>query len=152
MKTIFLFGISTAVVLGILCSGDIAGQVFTQQSGVTLSYLADDASFGGSQMRKTDEEKTNNTSDDLAAAEDVSNGSVAKKHTYLIEKFKMSWPIWRWREYGFFTDDYLDVINEHWLQFPPPGETWQRALASLYVLICAVGGWGNIVVLLMYFK
>lgn len=70
----------------------------------------------------------------------------------LVEKFKSIWPVSNWRKYGYFTDDYLFLINEHWLQFPPPDATAQKILGSIYILFATAGCWGNIMVLFMYFK
>lgn len=80
------------------------------------------------------------------------NSSTENKHALLIASFKRIWPVSEWEEYGFFTEDYLDLINEHWLRFPPPSETFQKSLGGFYVLFTTVGCWGNIIVLLMYLR
>ncbi|KAJ0178751.1 hypothetical protein K1T71_005526 [Dendrolimus kikuchii] len=80
------------------------------------------------------------------------NMSNVNEHTLLLEKFKRLWPVWRWKQHGFFSDEYLDLINEHWLQFPPPSETLQKTLGSLYLLFSTVGCWGNVIVLIMYLR
>lgn len=77
---------------------------------------------------------------------------MAQKRLELFAEFKRQWPVERWREYGLFTDDYLNLINEHWLQFPPPSETLQKTLGGLYLLFSTVGCWGNVIVLFMYLK
>lgn len=70
----------------------------------------------------------------------------------LIERFKERWPVDLWRQYGLFTDDYLRMINQHWLRFPPPAPFAQYALGSLYILMMIVGCTGNALVLVMYFR
>lgn len=80
------------------------------------------------------------------------NTSTVNKHALLIENFKRIWPVSGWREYGFFSDDYLDLINEHWLQFPPPSASSQKILGGFYVMFTTIGCWGNIIVLLMYLR
>lgn len=76
----------------------------------------------------------------------------SSNHSVLVARFKESWPIQRWRYYGLFTDDYLDILNEHWLQFPPPSEAGQRALGGFYIIFVTVGLCGNLVVIIMYFR
>lgn len=73
-------------------------------------------------------------------------------HKRLLESFKARWPVEKWRKFQYFTDDYLDLINEHWLEFSPPNETVQKVLGSIYVLFSTVGCWGNVMVLLMYLR
>lgn len=76
----------------------------------------------------------------------------SSNHSVLVARFKESWPIQRWRYYGLFTDDYLDILNEHWLQFPPPSEASQRALGGFYIIFVTIGLCGNLVVIIMYFR
>lgn len=83
---------------------------------------------------------------------EFSNSSGIDKHSLLVANFKRLWPVGRWREYGIFSEDYLDLINEHWLRFPPPSESLQKFLGGLYLVFSTVGCWGNITVLFMYFK
>lgn len=80
------------------------------------------------------------------------NTSAVNKHALLVENFKRIWPVSQWREYGFFFDDYIDLINEHWLQFPPPSESLQKTLGGFYMLFTTLGCWGNVIVLLMYLR
>lgn len=83
---------------------------------------------------------------------DSANTSTVNKHALLLANFKRMWPVSRWKEYGLFSDDYLDMINEHWLQFPPPSESLQKMLGGLYFIFSTIGCWGNIIVLVMYFR
>lgn len=83
---------------------------------------------------------------------DSANTSTVNKHAKLLAKFKQNWPVSLWTQYGFFSDDYLDLINEHWLQFPPPSESLQKFLGGFYVMFSTIGCWGNIIVLLMYLR
>lgn len=70
----------------------------------------------------------------------------------IISKFKRQWPVQLWRDYGLFADDYLLIINSHWLGFPPPAPGAQYALGALYIVMMVVGCIGNALVLLMYFR
>lgn len=70
----------------------------------------------------------------------------------LIRRFKEMWPVAHWCDLGFFTDDYLLLINEHWMQFPPPNEIVQKFLGSIYIIFATAGCWGNVIVLFMYFR
>lgn len=154
MNVVLLLGITT-VILDTLCSAEITNILPYSRPDITLSFYVDIISLN--RVRRDDFEvnNTKETTDkltDLDGMRNISRSNETERHNRLIAKFKATWPLWIWREYGYFTDDYLDVINEHWLQFAPPGAAWQRTLASMYVLFCTVGGWGNIIVLLMYFK
>ncbi|XP_045494078.1 opsin, ultraviolet-sensitive-like isoform X1 [Colias croceus] len=65
--------------------------------------------------------------------------------------FKEQWPLQFWRRF-LFTDDYLLLINQHWLSFPPPDPSIQYVLGGLYVTMAVVGCSGNAVVIIMYFR
>lgn len=106
---------------------------FTNQSGVETAY------------RVADSLESRNLTDSA-------NTSTVNKHALLLANFKRVWPVALWKQYGFFSEDYLDLINEHWLQFPPPSESLQKFLGGFYVLFTTIGCWGNIIVLLMYLK
>lgn len=70
----------------------------------------------------------------------------------MLQKFEKLWPVTKWREMGYFTDDYLNLINEHWLSFPPPNATMQKVLATIYIFFSTAGCWGNMIVLFMYLR
>lgn len=76
----------------------------------------------------------------------------AAEHAVLVHNFTRVWPVARWRAGGYFDDDYLELINEHWLRFPPPPDWLQKTLGSVYLLFSCVGCWGNVIVLFMYFR
>ncbi|GBP59479.1 hypothetical protein EVAR_35428_1 [Eumeta japonica] len=86
---------------------------------------------------------------------DSANASAVdgnSSHDDLIERFQNSWPVWRWRQCPFYSDDVLKTINEHWLQFPPPEPAVHRALGGFYVLFATLGCSGNLIVLYMYIR
>lgn len=68
----------------------------------------------------------------------------------LLKNFKKSWPVESWKSYGLFTEDYLLLLNSHWMQFPPPPAFNQIALGCLYVFLMILGCSGNILVIIMY--
>lgn len=70
----------------------------------------------------------------------------------LVAKFKQQWPVKLWRRYGLYSDDYLTLINSHWLRFPPPDPAINYALGGLYIAMMLVGTSGNALVLFMYFR
>lgn len=79
--------------------------------------------------------------------------SVPVEHSLsLVARFKQQWPVRLWRERGWYTDDYLVLINSHWLRFPPPDPKVNYALGSLYIVMMVVGSSGNALVLLMYLR
>lgn len=77
--------------------------------------------------------------------------SELSENSSLVKSFKQRWPVTNWRKW-LFTDDYLLLINRHWLQFSPPDPLSQYALGALYVFMAIVGCAGNAIVLLMYIK
>lgn len=172
MNTKYLFGFSGVVLLCILCNGDKQKRL-----SKVISHL--DSEIRDSNSKRVRElwrcgdvisriplnrnERSVNKSDPdsaqrVAEAEDPKNSSSVSlnrtvvAHALLVAKFKRLWPVWRWRQYGYFADDYLDLINEHWLQYPPPSETVQKTLGGVYLLFASIGCWGNVVVLFMYLR
>jgi len=66
--------------------------------------------------------------------------------------FKSKYPTKLWRDYGFYTDDYIKLINDHWFKFMPPTPTSHYILGFLYVIIMVFGCIGNLLVIFMYIK
>ncbi|CAF4815676.1 unnamed protein product [Pieris macdunnoughi] len=80
----------------------------------------------------------------------VARGELRSSSDILVT-FKRNWPLALWRRY-LFTDDYLLLINPHWLKFGPPEPAMQYLLGGLYVTMAVVGCSGNAVVIIMYFR
>lgn len=70
----------------------------------------------------------------------------------IVEVFKSRYPVKEWLSYGFFTEDFLYTINEHWLQFPPPRQSSHYILAALYGIVMTVGVSGNCLVIFMFLR
>lgn len=66
--------------------------------------------------------------------------------------FKTTRPIDKWKDNGFYTDDYVKLINQHWFKFAPPNPSSHYILGFLYVVIMLVGCLGNFLVIFMYIK
>lgn len=66
--------------------------------------------------------------------------------------FKTKYPTDMWKDHGFYTDDYVRLINGHWFKFMPPGPTAHYVLAVLYTVIMVFGCSGNFLVIFMYIK
>lgn len=62
------------------------------------------------------------------------------------------YPIAMWKDHGFYTDDYIKLINGHWLKFAPPSSTAHYVLGTLYTVIMVFGCFGNSLVIFMYIK
>lgn len=77
---------------------------------------------------------------------------VMSKHRILVNNFKKTWPVQLWRKYGIFTDDYIELLNDHWLQFSPPPEALHHALGGFYIIFATVGLCGNMLVVFMYIR
>lgn len=67
-------------------------------------------------------------------------------------KLTAKYPIGKWRDHGFYTDDYIKLINSHWLEFEPPSFTAHCVLGVLYTVIMVFGCFGNFLVIFMYIK
>lgn len=92
---------------------------------------------------------------DLTAKSNENAVNISKKdsnHRALVEKFKSLWPVKDWEEHGLFTESYLDLMNEHWLKFPPPSPQVQITLGLTYMVLNGVGGLGNLLVIFMYYR
>lgn len=72
--------------------------------------------------------------------------------TVLVEKFKEMWHIDDWINMGLFTENYINDINNHWLQFEPPSDSSFYALSILYTIIMIFGVFGNSLVIYLYLK
>ncbi|XP_025191406.1 opsin, ultraviolet-sensitive-like [Melanaphis sacchari] len=66
--------------------------------------------------------------------------------------FKTKYPVNLWKDHGIYTDDYIKLINSHWLKFLPPHPTSHYILGLLYIVIVVFGCSGNSLVIFMYFK
>lgn len=70
----------------------------------------------------------------------------------LIENFLSLYPIESWKQHGYFTVDYIKLINPHWLQFPPTSNMVHYILGLMYCLIFCVGVSGNLLVIYMFMR
>lgn len=77
---------------------------------------------------------------------------VSPNTTEIIKRFIEMYPTESWKEHGFFSEDFLTVINLHWLTFAPPDKTNHYVLAGLYVVIMLMGILGNALVIFMYLR
>lgn len=161
-----LIGTMIVIILGILCKGDFyqnsPQKEFQSDNDRDLNETGESWSYENVTSRmplERNERSVNKSEPDTAyriagldESKNSSSTSVNKsdEHTLLVTKFKRMWPVWHWKQLGYFSDDYLDLINVHWLQFPPPDERLQKILGCLYLLFATVGCWGNVIVLFMY--
>lgn len=166
MKLISSRVVSAALLFNCLCSGDFANRFSNRINESNTDEIAN--VVGEDWTLQTWEEyvlpsrvkrepnitaeieilKQNGTENATLSAE----LEKAKQKRELFEQFERQWPVQRWRDIGLFTDDYLNIINEHWLRFPPPSETLQKMLGGFYLLFSTLGCWGNVIVLFMYCK
>lgn len=155
MKKIFIYGLPFVFVMIILYSKNLTIKVSI------LPALASSDNIISNKWRIKRQLSNNNLilhDNDIrfTNANESKNASHSEvsldKKRDLIKRFKKLWPVASWRSLGFFTDDYLFLINEHWLQFPPHSEVVYKCLGSIYIIFATAGGWGNIIVLFMYFR
>lgn len=164
MKLIFFLGASAAS-FSFLCSGALANFSNRSEESNTVEIANNIGEYWTLHdweeyaLQSRAKRETNNSAESgILKQNEMENATssvkleMAKKRLEMFTDFKSQWPVARWHEYGFFADDYLNLINEHWLQFPPPSETLQKVLGGLYLLFSTVGCWGNVIVLFMYFK
>ncbi|XP_053603281.1 opsin Rh3-like isoform X2 [Plodia interpunctella] len=166
MKTIFLCLLSL-ISLNILSTNftvPLLDKKITRENeiksnlGNAKKIRAYNCTLNGMRMKREDGEtnKTVPTGPRVSFTEtrynsECSNCSV-DEHADLVAQFKSHWPVESWKNTGFFTEDYLNLINDHWLHFPPPSETIQKLLGGLYLMFSTVGSWGNVIVLFMYIR
>ncbi|XP_072940174.1 opsin, ultraviolet-sensitive-like isoform X2 [Epargyreus clarus] len=159
MRLTLLLGLSFGfIIMSMLCSRDNTNGVALNQ----LNMLWSDHSAPALRLKREEKRVIESTAISSVELEmqsteptnitDSNDNNVTRKHAFLVERFKQMWPVARWREIGFFSDDYLHLINEHWLQFPPPNANVQKVLGGIYVFFSTLGCWGNVIVLLMYCK
>lgn len=70
----------------------------------------------------------------------------------VVTDFMNKYPISLWKDHGFYTDDYADLINRHWFKYAPPNQSSHYVLAILYTVITVFGCFGNSLVIFMYIK
>jgi len=80
------------------------------------------------------------------------NMSNHTEEIVVMSDFKTKYPIDTWKEHGFYTDDYMKLINSHWFKFMPPNATSHYILGFLYSVIMVLGCFGNSLVIFMYIK
>lgn len=171
MNVILFLSLSFAVILSILCSDEFKDHLVRkpckrENEAIENNLITDIRELWTRELHYRIRIKRNNAkmntsifqqdplegSDVMKNISEFTNSSGVDKHALLVAKFKRLWPVGRWQEHGFFSEDYLELINEHWLQFDPPSEFLQKFLGGLYMLFTTVGCWGNITVLFMYFR
>lgn len=72
--------------------------------------------------------------------------------TVVVTDFKTKYPVNEWKVHGFYTDDYMLLINSHWFKFEPPNPMSHYVLGFLYTVIMMFGCFGNSLVIFMYTK
>lgn len=162
MRLIIFFGFSAVIAFKILCTSDIVkfANLMKQINKSGISIKLGQENVQSLRIKRntndTDSEQQPTTIAPHDGTTDTTNVTSQtddeKEKLELLETFKRQWPLQRWREYGLFTDDYVNLINEHWLRFPPPSPAVQRAIGSVYLLFSTIGCWGNLTVLFMYFR
>jgi len=80
------------------------------------------------------------------------NTSNHTEEIVVMSDFKTKYPINTWKEHGFYTDDYMKLINSHWFKFMPPNATSHYILGFLYAVLMVFGCFGNSLVIFMYIK
>ncbi|KAK9879339.1 hypothetical protein WA026_004190 [Henosepilachna vigintioctopunctata] len=69
-----------------------------------------------------------------------------------IEIFKRLYPINKWKNAGYFVEDYIDKINPYWLQFEPASRFSHFTLGVIYAILMIVGLCGNFMVIFMFLR
>lgn len=75
------------------------------------------------------------------------NSTVDNNCDLLRQRFVSLYPVEMWKSEGFFDDEDLFNINCHWLKFDPIKPTTHLAMAILYIVIFAIGGLSNALVI-----
>ncbi|XP_026755440.3 opsin Rh3-like [Galleria mellonella] len=161
------------LILNILCHGDFTDEYSCDSNKIPnklwkmnfdnlklFNMLLSRENYLSTHRLKRESKRNSNPNHQIVILEEIknvtdpgiSNNSNIDKHALVVANFERVWPVGKWREYGYFTDDFLDLINEHWLHFPPPSQTLQKILGGFYLIFSTVGCWGNVIVLFMYLK
>nr|BAQ54814.1 opsin, rhodopsin-7 like [Tanypteryx pryeri] len=97
-------------------------------------------------LQEGEEEATNRTSWEIS----VGSAPEGDELRALRERFRSLWPTAWWKTHGLYNDEYLLLINPHWLTFPPPRPSSHYILAVLYMVVMFVGVSGNFLVIFMF--
>lgn len=153
MKKVKICAFSSILILGILCLGDQTLKLFIYRSTFNHDQEVSNNIRLRRQVTNQTSRETDVNSSNANEFKNISNSKNASDEKFLlIQRFKKLWPIATWKQFGYFTEDYLDLINKHWLQFPPPSEAAQKSLGAFYIIFATAGCWGNVMVILMYLK
>lgn len=90
-----------------------------------------------------------NAENPLGVAKTGPNGTADES---AVTDFKARYPVDMWKDHGFYTDDYMELINSHWFTFTPPNPASHYILGVLYTVIMVFGCFGNSLVIFMYIK
>lgn len=151
------FAFSAAAFLSILCNGDLVNNTQKCRIHDDKTCLRAERTIGEVTNRVLKSSQTNmsETAGRIGQAEELDANTSANNIStdrMLMAKFKLLWPLERWKQYGYFDEDYLELINVYWLQFSPPPELVQKVLGGVYVIFSTGGCLGNLIVLFMYVK
>nr|BAQ54884.1 opsin, rhodopsin-7 like [Epiophlebia superstes] len=113
----------------------------------TESYDLDKRASWSAEERPTDRVVERRESTNFSVREPPDQETSARA---VREQFEARWPTAQWKTHGLYTDDYLLLINPHWLRFPPPHPTSHYVLAALYATVMAIGVSGNFLVIFMF--
>lgn len=61
-------------------------------------------------------------------------------------------PEWHTQIWFEYAQNRLELVNSHWLKFPPPPREAHEFLAALYILIMTAGVCGNSLVIYMFVR
>ncbi|KAJ2951918.1 hypothetical protein O0L34_g4171 [Tuta absoluta] len=158
MKIVSLFGLSAIIFLGVFFNSEFGKKKSNHLKNEVQKYRTLQSSDYGPTFR-TKRAANESVAESRLALQDEwknftnsSDTEAVTKRRELVAKFKQLWPVEQWGRWGYFSEDYLELINVHWLQFPPPNPALQKTLGGLYLFFSTVGCWGNVIVLFMYFR
>lgn len=70
----------------------------------------------------------------------------------LLRRFRRLYPLHLWSQHGFFTEDFLELVDTLWLQHPPQSPLAHYSLAGAYSAIMVAGVSGNALVIYMFIR
>ncbi|KAK7790844.1 hypothetical protein R5R35_010719 [Gryllus longicercus] len=87
-----------------------------------------------------------------SASAPPSNDEEEEDIQQLRTSFKERYPVHLWQRYGFFTDNFLEMMNEAWMKYPPPSPSAHYIMASIYIVLMLVGTSGNGLVVYLFIR
>ncbi|XP_050442474.1 opsin, ultraviolet-sensitive-like [Adelges cooleyi] len=89
---------------------------------------------------------------DKRLGENTTSKPNVSDESITIEQFHRKYPVHLWKDHGFYTDDFFELINKNWLKHEPTSAFKHYIMGIMYTIIMVVGCFGNALVIIMYIR